>query len=256
MDSKAQKAHLIADTIRIAAGKKKYKPTSAVIVAAGDSTRMLGLDKQFINLSGIPVLLRTIKAFEQAECISEIIVVTAEEKINKVIELCEQHGICKLTAVVPGGATRQESVWNGFLQINDNSDFVAIHDGARCLITPEMIERVCREAYIYGAATAANRVLDSVKLTNKNSFIDKSEDRNKVWLAQTPQVFGANLYRAAAYTAREANFFATDDCSLAERIDFNSIKLVECGRENIKLTTPDDIKFAEAILAARNPEKL
>ncbi len=254
---KAEKlANKTADVIRAVAGKEKYKPTSAVIAAGGDSSRMKGINKQFAEIDGVPTLVRSIKAFEDADCINEIIIVTRRDDVPTVIELCEKYNFKKVTSVVPGGANRQESVWLGFMEINDKSDFVAIHDGARCLITPEMIEKVCREAYIHRAATAATRVIDSVKQTKSGAFIEESLERNHIWLTQTPQVFDANLYRAAAYTAKEANFFGTDDCSIVERIDFKAIRLVECGRENIKLTTPEDIAFAEALLAARKEGKL
>ncbi len=249
-------ANKTADVIRAVAGKEKYKPTSAVIAAGGDSSRMGGINKQFAEIGGIPTLARSVKAFEEADCINEIVIVTRREDVSYVIELCEKYRFKKVTAVVPGGANRQESVWLGFMEINDKSDFVAIHDGARCLVTPEIIKKVCREAYIHRAATAATRVTDSVKRTKSGAFIEESLERNHVWLTQTPQVFDSNLYRAAAYTAKEANFFGTDDCSLVERINFKAIRLVECGRENIKLTTPEDITFAEALLAARKAGKL
>ncbi len=256
-DMKVKKiSHTTADIVRAVAGKEKYKPTSAVIAAGGNSTRMGGTNKLFAKIDGVPALARSIKAFEDAACIKEIVIVTRKDDISAVIELCEKYKFKKVTAVVPGGTNRQESVWRVFTEISDKSEFVAIHDGARCLITPKMIEKVCREAYIYDAATAATRVLDTVKRTKAGAFIEETFDRDRVWLVQTPQVFNSNLYRAAAYTAKEANFFATDDCSLVERIDFKAIRLVECGRENIKLTTPEDIAFAEALLAARKAGKL
>lgn len=213
---------------------------------------MRGENKQFALLDGVPVLARTVKAFEMSECIKEIVIVTRQQDIETVIDLCEKYKFNKVIAVIPGGTTRQESVFKGVLEISDKTDFVAVHDGARCLITPEMIEKVCREAYVYKAATAATLSVDTVKRTEKgNGFVAETLDRNNIWLAQTPQVFDANLYRAASFTANQKNFFGTDDCSLAENIGFNSIKLVECGRENIKITTPDDLIFARAILALR-----
>ena len=127
---------------------------------------------------------------------------------------------------------------------------MAIHDGARCLITPELIEKVCREAYRYKAAIAATAVRDTVKISDSKGFIAETTDRNFVWLAQTPQVISVPLYTAAAYSAREEGFEATDDAMLVEKIK-NPVKLVECGRENIKITTPDDIKMAEYILKNR-----
>ncbi|MBR2479639.1 MAG: 2-C-methyl-D-erythritol 4-phosphate cytidylyltransferase [Clostridia bacterium] len=244
-------AEKTADILRAFAGKEKHKPTAAVIAAGGDSSRMQGINKQFVEIDGVPTLARSIQAFEDAECIKEIVVVTRKDDIPALIGLCEKYKFKKVIAVVPGGASRQESVWLGFSEISDSSEFVAIHDGARCLVTSDMIERVCREAYIYRAATAANRVSDTVKRTEKGGFVEETLDRNHVWVAQTPQVFDSNLYRAAAYTAKESGFNGTDDCSLVENIDFKAIRLVECGRENIKLTTPDDLAFAKAILSAR-----
>ena len=249
-------AHKTADVIRAVAGKEKYRSTAAVIAAAGDSSRMRGQNKQFAVLDGIPVLARTVKAFEDSECISEIVIVTKNDDIEAVIELCENYKFKKVIAVVPGGENRQESVFKGVLEISDKTDFVAIHDGARCLITPQMIEKVCREAYIYKAATAATLCVDTVKRTEKGKgFISETLDRNNTWLAQTPQVFDANLYRAASFTAKQNGFFGTDDCSLAEHIGFNSVRLVECGRENIKITNPDDLIFAKAILALRKEKE-
>ena len=240
-----------ADILRAFAGKERYKSTAAVIAAGGDSSRMNGINKQFSEIDGMPTLARSIQAFENTECIKEIVVVTRKDDIPRVIELCERYSFKKVIAVVPGGSSRQESVWLGFSEISDSTEFVAIHDGARCLVTPEMIEKVCREAYIYRAATAANRVSDTVKRTEKGGFVEETLDRNRIWLAQTPQVFDSNLYRAAAHIARESGFVGTDDCSLVENIDFKAIRLVECGRENIKITTPGDILFAKAILFAR-----
>ena len=175
---KKERAKAVADVIRAASGTKKYKSTSAVILAAGNSTRMSGENKQFMTVGGLTVLARTILAFESANCINEIVVVTKKELIADVIDLCEKYSAKKVTAVVPGGENREESAWLGFSEISDKSDFVAIHDGARCLVTPEMIEKVCVAAYNYGAATAAHRSTDSVKVSGKREFIDETLDRD------------------------------------------------------------------------------
>jgi 2-C-methyl-D-erythritol 4-phosphate cytidylyltransferase len=244
-------AHGTADAIRKVTGREKYKITDAVILAAGSSTRMGGADKQFLELDGMPVIARTIKAFEDAPCIRETVIVTKPESVEKLRALCEKYGFKKIRAIVKGGETRQESAWLGFAELPDETEFVAIHDGARCLVTPHMIEDVARQAYLFGGATAACPVSDTVKRTEKRKFITETLDRDQIWLAQTPQIFSANLYRAAAYTAREAGFVGTDDCSLAERIKYNTVQLVDCGRENMKITTPEDVFFAEAFLALR-----
>lgn len=256
MISRAQR---IANLLRTLSGSdKRIRPTSAIIVAAGSSSRMGetgGVTKQHMELLGIPVVVRSLLAFQQCELISEIVVVArAADELAIYDEYKINYGLTKLVSVVPGGETRQASVLRGFDAVSPKSDFVAIHDGARCLVTPEIIEKVCLAAYRNRAATAATAVRDTVKLADKHGFIDSTIDRSLVWLAQTPQVFYTPLYRAAAYNATEEEFVATDDNSLVERIQ-NPVKLVECGRQNIKITTPDDIQLAEQILAERGESK-
>lgn len=225
--------------------------TSAVIAAGGHSARMGGdTTKQMMNLIGMPVIAHTLLAFEHAECISEIVVAAKEDEIPLYYEFADKYGITKLSAVTAGGETRQISVYNAFLKTSEKAKFVAFHDGARCLVTPDDIEKVFRAAVKYGAASAAVRAVDTVKIADKNGFIERTEDRNFVYMAQTPQIFGRNLYCAAAVTAREDGFEATDDNSLAERIGYR-VKLVECSPENLKITRPDDLKNAERILLER-----
>ena len=139
---------------------------------------------------------------------------------------------------------------NGLDVIHDKAKFVAIADGARCLTTEDQITSVCRAAYKYKAATAAHRSTDTVKIADSKGFIDSTADRDTVWLAQTPQVFKAKLYRAAADTAFKKGFEGTDDNSLVENIKY-PIRLIECGSQNIKITTREDLCVAEAILRDR-----
>ena len=134
--------------------------------------------------------------------------------------------------------------------MDKRSKYVAISDGARCLVTPTIINSVCRSAYKYRAATAAHRSTDTVKIADKKGFIDSTADRDIVWLAQTPQVFKTKLYRAAAYTALKKGFKATDDNSLVENVG-HAVRLVECGAQNIKITTREDVAIAEGILLDR-----
>jgi len=227
---------------------------SAIIVAAGNGTRMgehHDKTKQMTELCGMPVVVRTIMQFEACDFIREIVVVAREDEIPCYAEFSERYGFKKLSAVVKGGATRQLSVLEGFKSIDDRSDFVAIHDGARCLITPDMIENVFHKAYIYGCATAAEKSKDTIKKSDHSGFICETIDRAYLWHAQTPQIFKTDIYRAAAYIARENGYEVTDDCMLAENIGFK-IKLVDCGYENLKLTTPDDFYLAQAILQMRS----
>jgi len=245
--------HKITDTVRAISGKKdRIEPTTAIIVASGNSTRMgEGVSKQMIMLDNMPVVARTIKAFDECEYIGEIIVVAKEEEFYLYQEFQKLYKFKKLVRLVSGGKTRQESVKNGFAAISKGTRFVAIHDGARCLITPDQIEKVCSAAYKNDCATAATRAIDSVKISNgKNQLIDSSADRNHIWLAQTPQVFKAEIYELALKKAAIDRLVVTDDNSLVENLGCN-IKLVECGRNNIKITTRDDIPLALAILRSR-----
>ena len=248
--------HKITDTVRAIAGKKdRIQPTSAVIVASGNSTRMGGISKQMMMLDNIPVVARTIMAFDECEYISEIIVVAKAEEFYLYQEFQKIYHFKKLTKLVSGGATRQESVKNGFEAISKDSKFVAIHDGARCLITPKDIEKVCIAAYKNGGATAATRAVDSIKISSgKNLFIESSANRNHIWLAQTPQIFRTDTYELALLKAKEDGLEVTDDNSLVENLGAK-IKLVECGRNNLKITTLDDIPVALAILKSREESK-
>lgn len=242
----------IAGVLRAIAGKPHPKNfTSAVICAAGSSTRMgEGNSKQFIELEGLPVVVRTLMAYEAADSIHEIIVVAKEDEIPLYDSIKETYGITKLSKVVKGGKTRQESARFGSDEVDKKCKYIAVADAARCLITPEEINRVVHAAYQWGAASAGIKAHDTVKVCDKSAFIDYTPERKLVWLAQTPQAFQINLYRAAAYVCRDEKFEATDDNQMAEHIRV-PVKMVECSRENIKITEPSDLVFAKAVLAVR-----
>ena len=209
-----------------------------------------GSTKQFLELEGMPIVARTVLAFEAAECINEIILVAKADEISLYADFPEKYGITKPFSVVEGGDTRQESARCGQDAVSKKSKYVCIHDAARCLVTQEMIARVCHSAYLHGGAILAVKAVDTVKLGDKSAFIDSTPDRKLTWQAQTPQVFKTNAFRAATYVARDENFEGTDDASLLEQIRI-PVKLIEGSRENIKVTEPMDIYFAEAILKAR-----
>ncbi len=242
----------IAGILRAISGSPHPKNfTSAIIAAAGMSTRFGGdTTKQRTLLCDMPLLLHTLLTYQNTECIHEIVIVAKKDEIPEWEKLCKDFYLPKVTKIVEGGSTRQLSVMNGLDAVDKRSRFVAIADGARCLTTPEQITSVCKAAYKYKAATAAHASTDTVKIADKYGFISETADRSKVWLAQTPQVFKTNLYRAAAYNAFKDKYEATDDNSLVEYLNA-PIRLVECGANNIKVTTREDLIVAEAIIKER-----
>ncbi len=231
---------------------KKAKRTTAIIVAGGSGSRMgSATTKQMMELCGMPVVARTIAAFESCDRIRDIVIVAKADEINIYTELAKRYSFKKIRRVVKGADTRQQSVLNGFKAIDDKCDYVAIHDGARCLVTKENIEKVLEEAERYDAASAAAPVKDTIKITDKKGFVVSTPDRAVTWSAQTPQIFKADLYRAAAFYALKEGFEGTDDNSLVEWLGAR-VKMVDCGYENIKITTPEDIHIAQILLKERN----
>lgn len=247
----------LADFLRVFSDKENKRCfTSAVILAAG-AGRRFGTEKgkkQFVPVCSEPALVHTLRAFEASSYITEIVVVTSPEDVHRCEEYRDQYGFAKIKAIVTGGDDRQSSAKRGFDSISEKAEFVAIHDGARCLVTVEMIDKTVRAAYESGAAIAAEKSRDTVKRTSVGGTVEETVDREHVWLAKTPQVFLANMYRAAVYTAEKDRFSGTDDSSLVERLGFK-VTPVDCGSENIKLTTPVDVHIAEAILRARKGEE-
>ncbi len=230
---------------------------SAIIVAAGSGTRMnlpVGQTKQMLCINGTPVIVRTVMQFEACEDIDEIILVVRRDEFDEYKRFYREYGFKKVKHIVAGGETRQASVLNGLTRVDKNADFVTIHDGVRCLITPEMISEVCTWAYHYGAATAVSTPSDTLKISDDGLFIKETIDRNKVRQAATPQIFKYDMYRAAALSAKKDGVEATDDNSLVERLEFK-IYMCDLGKENIKITTQEDVYCAEAILKSRGGEK-
>ncbi len=248
-------AQKIAEVVRSVFGKpKKSHTTAAIVVAGGSSSRMGdGVSKQLLKLRGVPVVVHTLLAFEKAKSVDEILVAAKKDELPLYEEFAKTFHITKFKKAVVGGETRQDSVKNAFAAISEKTDFVSIHDGARCLITPEEIDRVNAAAYASGAAAAAIRAEETVK-SEKSGLIEKTLDRDHIWLARTPQAFGVNIYRTALAIAARDHVTVTDDCALVENIDYR-IRLVECSKQNIKITTAEDTLLAAAILAMRNTEE-
>ena len=216
----------------------------AVIVAAGTASRMGGIDKVMAPLSGEPMLLRSVRAFQDSDVIREIIIVTREDLIEKVTSLCA--GFDKVKAVVVGGKDRPASVRAGMNALSKGIQMAAIHDGARPLITYEVIDRTVRAAHTYGAAAPAVAVKDTVKIA-KGGIVKSTPDRSTLRAVQTPQVFDFDILRAALKKAAQTETPITDDCSAVELLGM-SIKLVEGDERNIKVTTPMDLKLAQVLL--------
>ncbi len=243
----------IADIFRSADEKKDHPYTSAVILCAGSGTRFApdgSVKKQNFLVGKVPVAVRTLITFDRCEVVDELIVVCREDEMQIFEEYRRQYEIKKLTKIVKGAASRQESSLAGCDAIDEGAKYVMIHDGARCLVTTEIIEKTARAAYSDGAAIAARRCRDTVKISDDAKHVTGTSDRDRVWLAETPQVFKANMYRAAAYMAKKDGVEVTDDASMAERLGF-SVTLVDCGSQNLKITYKEDIIIAEAIISAR-----
>ncbi len=230
----------------------RHPYTSCVILAAGVGSRFgtEGGTKQNVSVCGIPAVVRAALAFQKSDLIDEIVLVGRKEELPILNSYKEKYALDKVSAVIEGGKSRDESSYLGFKAISKKSSFVAIHDAARCLVTSEMIKDAVLAAYKFGAAASAERVVDTVKKCTPDGFIEKTVDREGLWLIKTPQVFKKNIYLVSAASARKDGLTVTDDCMMAEHAGF-SVKLVDCGRENIKLTTRDDLALAETVVKKR-----
>ena len=234
----------LSDTFR------RVKPTpacGAVIVAAGTASRMGGIDKIMADLGGRPVIRRTLQPFLDCPGIREIVIVTRPDLILPIQQLC--RGMEKVTAVISGGASRQESVSLGLAALSDKMKLAAVHDGARPFITWQRIDSVIRAAHAFGAAAPAIAVKDTIKEV-KQELVVSTPDRSTLRAVQTPQIFDIALLRGALRKAAADKTQVTDDCSAVENMGM-SVKLVEGDEENIKITTPLDLEIAKLILEGK-----
>ncbi len=227
--------------------KREATPkATAIIVAAGDSRRMgAGVNKQFLLLDGIPVLAHTLKKFDNSDSIDNVIIVTKPENISTVWDMIREFGIHKVTDIVPGGETRQQSVING-LKLVKNDALVAVHDGARPFVSSKLINRLCEIALESGAVIPGVVPKDTVKVLDPIGNVESTPDRNTLRCIQTPQVFRADILKLTYIRAEELCFLGTDDASVVE---FSGIPVTIADGEytNIKVTTPEDLPVAEAI---------
>ena len=226
--------------------KKRQEPCcSAVVVAAGSSTRM-GMDKLMLPLDETPVIVYTLRAVQAAPSVGEIILVTREDLIVPMSQLCQDYAISKVTKVVGGGASRTQSVRLGTLEVSGDAQVIAIHDGARPFVSAEVIERAVAQAMETGAAAPAVPVKDTIKVAH-DGVVESTPDRACLFAVQTPQVFESSLIKAALQKALDDGLELTDDCAAVERLGMK-VALTRGDERNIKLTTPEDLAVAQAIL--------
>ncbi|MBE6977009.1 MAG: 2-C-methyl-D-erythritol 4-phosphate cytidylyltransferase [Ruminococcaceae bacterium] len=216
----------------------------AVIVAAGTASRMGGIDKVMAHLKGEPLIVHSVRTFQACDAIKEIVIVTRSDLLVPIADLC--HEFDKVRAVIVGGSSRPESVRRGLGALSDKVKLAAIHDGARPLVSWQVIDRTVRCANSYGAAAPAVPVKDTVKVV-QGGIVKETPDRSALKAVQTPQVFDLELLKCALAKAEADGTAITDDCSAVELLGM-SVRIVEGEERNLKVTTPLDLKIAEMLL--------
>lgn len=224
--------------------------TTAIIVAGGKGRRMgAGQNKVFLNIGGREIIANTLTAFQTCDTIDEIVVVTGADDMERVKEIALRDGISKLAAVVRGGAERQNSVYNGLCAVT--GDIAVIHDGARCLIEPEYITAVVRDAEKFGAAAVGVKVKDTLKTVDEDGNICATVDRERTVQIQTPQVFILDEIKRLHERAAAEGLAVTDDCMVFEHYG-RTVHVTEGSYDNIKITTPEDLAVGERIISDRS----
>ena len=224
--------------------ESKKDKISVIVVCGGSSQRMKGIDKMLAEINGIPVCVRSILAFQNCNSVTDIVVVTKEENVLKLQQLCGQFKLTKVTDIVVGGSCRQQSVYNGLIQLSDDTDVVLIHDGARPFVTAECIERVINGAKENSAVTCAVSPKDTIKVKMEDGLVVSTPDRNTLSAVQTPQGFKYSLYLSAVEQSIDKLNGFTDDCSIVESAGY-PVYIVEGDYKNIKITTAEDLEIAE-----------
>ncbi len=223
------------------------KTTAAIIPAGGSGQRMGGRSaKQYLRLNGLPILVHTLRRFQESAAVQIIVLVVPETDVEAVRrEMVTPFGLSKVSRVVPGGARRQDSVWNGLKTLGSDVNVVLVHDGVRPFVSPETIQQAATEALACGAAIVAVPVKDTIKVCDENRRIVETPDRENLWQAQTPQAFRRELLVRAYKEAERDGHRGTDDASLVERLGY-PVKVIPGTYDNIKITTPEDLLVAEA----------
>jgi 2-C-methyl-D-erythritol 4-phosphate cytidylyltransferase len=222
---------------------------TAIIVAGGRSQRM-SFDKLFAPLDGKPVVTHSIAAFEQSESVTAIILVGQAERLSAYETIVKAHRFRKVSAVIPGGARRQDSVQRGLDQLSTEADFVAVHDAARPLVRPNLIERIFQLARTHGGAASATPVIDTLKRVDPDHFVIGGVARASLFAAQTPQIFRRDLLETAYGVIFREGLEVTDEISAVERVE-GKVVLVPNDEQNFKITYPADLSLAEFVLRQR-----
>ena len=223
---------------------------TAIVLAAGQGKRMHSkIQKQFMELDGMPVLCYSLRCFQESPLIQDIILVTGEESISYCKEeIVQKYGFTKVSAVIPGGKERYDSVYAGLCECRD-CEYVLIHDGARPFVTEEILKRGLQKVKETGACVIGMPSKDTVKLSDEEGYVKETPNRKCVWTIQTPQIFSYSLIREAHDSIRQKDMSKiTDDAMVVEQEKGTKIRLVEGSYQNIKITTPEDLAIAEAFL--------
>lgn len=221
---------------------------TAIIAAAGKSERMgAGTDKAFLNLGSRPVIAYSLLAFERCTDVDQIILVVRKDQLIAAKAVVRMFGISKIREIVAGGASRQASVMNGLKAVDSDTRVLVVHDGARPCVTPETISETVKLARRSGAAVVGRRIWDTVKYVEKGTTVSRTEDRAKLWAVQTPQAFNSRLLERAYAEAAKAKKEYTDDAAAVEALG-ETVKIYECDRANLKITTVEDLQLAAAVV--------
>lgn len=222
---------------------------TAIVLAAGQGKRMgTKVQKQYLEIQGKPILYYSLRAFEESAVIDEIILVVGKEQKEYCQEqIVNKYGITKVKSIVEGGKERYHSVWNGLLEVTD--EYVFIHDGARPFINDAILQRAFDAVQVHRACVVGMPVKDTIKVADENGFVEETPERSRLWLIQTPQVFETALVKEAySRLMKEDIIKVTDDAMVVEQMLGEKVKLVEGSYENIKITTPEDMVVASALL--------
>ncbi len=231
---------------------------TVAIIPAGGAGKRLGLEvaKQYLLLDSLPVLVHTLRVFQMTEMVSAVVlVVPKEDEASVQKQIVEKYGLTKVISIVAGGRERQDSVRNGLQAVPGTCDVVIVHDGVRPFVTPDMVRRVVAAAAEYGAASIGVPAKDTIKETTVENIVTTTLPRQNLWQTQTPQAFRYDVLCRAYAEAQRDHFYGTDDASLVERTGVK-VRMVNGSHENIKITTPEDLLMAEALMVNKRKEKM